>query len=106
MAADQTTLGPREKLALQRLAHARAEDAEDASLPPCKLCGGKAVRLSWAGGESTGGGYHSVRCENGDQEQRIDLDVLKSGSGWRDARFWTWNDAEAEVLRRWRALNV
>jgi hypothetical protein len=99
--------GPREAAALQALERARREDALDASLPPCRVCGGKAVRYNHHGGESTGGGYVSVRCERGDQEHRIGMDGPKDTHPYtRVPRYWRWEEAEAEVLRRWKALNA
>lgn len=96
-------VGPREAVALRALERARAEDAKDASLPPCKLCGGRAVRDGWQGGESTGGGFVVVRCERGDNEQRISLD--QPAATWPVLRYWQWSAAEAEVMKRWRLLN-
>lgn len=90
--------GPREAEALRALARARAEDAKDAALPPCKICGGVATRHRYLGGESTGGGFVRVHCSGCLQEHRHGMDQIKPP-------YRTWDEAEALVMQMWITLN-
>jgi hypothetical protein len=100
----------RTEIAEQALARAQEEDAKDASLLPCKLCGSRAVRKTVDADTSMHRGWAQIRCERGDQEIVIRPDEMRRPL-WHPKQTFAQVDglrldmAEAEAIRRWQVLN-
>lgn len=89
---------------------AQREDALDAKLHPCKLCGGKPRRINVGPDTSMHSGWSTIRCESCGQEQTLQADDMKHvntqgcATGW-DVVGRYCQAAEGEVYRRWQILN-
>jgi hypothetical protein len=86
----------RTQIAEQELARAKREDAQDAAMAPCRVCGTKPGRAVWGGDGSVFRGHARVWCPKGCQETKVDPTQ-------RQHEDLDW--AERESIWRWQALN-
>lgn len=88
----------RTELAEQSLARAKIEDAKDAKLANCALCGSRPVRMVVGDSESMSYGDSVVCCSRCDNEVRIDVYRFTNGRV-------SYAAAESEAMRRWNIFN-
>jgi|HubBroStandDraft_6_1064221.scaffolds.fasta_scaffold342133_2 hypothetical protein len=87
----------RTELTEQALARAKFEDAKDASLEDCALCGSRPTRMVVGQSESMSYGDSVVICSNASCGNEVRIDVYSRGASY--------SAAEAEASRRWNILN-